>query len=66
MSPEEFDEITKIVCPYCRKGTVATQRPDTHEWQHVVSRKGALGTLKTVTLCAVSPLRNSRFARELS
>lgn len=54
MTPEDFQEIVKLVCPHCRDGKEAKQRPDTKEWTH--------STATSHTICWASGFRNSRFA----
>lgn len=58
LSKEEFQETMSLICPLCRKGLVAVQRPDTKEWVHGVTTGG----VQTHSICWANGLRNSRFA----
>lgn len=58
MTRDEYDEVVRLVCPYCRQGRVARQRPDTREWVHDINDNN----IQSHTICWATGLKNSRFA----
>lgn len=54
LTSEDHEDICRTVCPHCKDGHVARQRPDTKEWQHQMG-----GGAMTITICWANGLRNS-------
>lgn len=61
LSPEEFAEVIRLVCPMCRAGRMATVRDDTGEFVHNETTPAGGGIRFETQLCWASDLRRSRF-----
>ena len=56
MTPDEFAQTCRDICPRCNLGSVARQREDTREWIHEASDI-AKGTM-THVICFATHFRN--------
>lgn len=54
MTPTEFNEIIRDICPQCKAGTKVRQREDTKEWVHDIFR----GTAISHGICLATHFRN--------
>jgi hypothetical protein len=59
LSPEDFEAICLLVCPYCRGGDIARRRESTGEWIHSTSLARPGGSQFTHGLCWAHGLRAS-------
>jgi hypothetical protein len=62
LTPEDFGNIVKLVCPHCAAGVVARKRASTGEWIHDRSHVTPHGSQFNHGLCWASRLRNSTYA----
>lgn len=62
LSPSEFYEACKAICPICRRDGPVTQRNSTGEWVHNQTEKSGAGNVVSISLCWADGLRRSRFA----
>jgi hypothetical protein len=60
VTPENFDQFCKDICPHCAVGAVARQRADTQAWVHdtMVDLPGTIGKRMGHAFCLASNFRN--------
>ena len=60
VTPDEYNEICKLVCPHCAKNLEAKFRAATNEWIHDT----AAGGFMSFSICWASGLRKSKYNPE--
>lgn len=62
MTPDEYQEVIRLVCSRCRMGEQPRYRKDSREWIHDKYEQVGLANRHTQMPCWATGLRNSRFA----
>jgi hypothetical protein len=60
MTPAEFNQKCKDICPHCADGIPLRQREDTKEWCHdgAIQISGTLGRRQSHAICLANDFRN--------
>ena len=60
MTPENFEQFCKDICPHCAEGAPLRQRDDTREWVHdtTITLPAGIGKRMGHAFCLASNFRN--------
>ena len=60
MTPENFEQFCKDICPHCASGAPVRWRDDSKEWVHdtTITIPGTLGKRQGHAFCLASNFRN--------